>query len=362
MDDDSSEDGGETNIGSEHNDTGPQKQKKKTRGPTRCIRIIGLEEGNKLSVEFDEDHQPVGENATSFVAFLRVTVRNRSCCPLQVKEWKDISRDAIDHMWGIKMKKFTFELPMGKTESIIGHMNALYRDYRHKLKRNYFNKKNNYESRLKNKPKRVSISDWKYLVNLWSDQPFQERSLINKRNRSKHSMPPYTGTKSLARLRYQVKKRNGATPWRVDVWIESCKRKKGNALDSDSQIALSQLDQLKKQRVEGHISINDEEMFEKVLGPEKNCYVRAYGPGKGVTEYFGIKPTKAKLTPQVEASRREAKEQVEEAKKEANERVHQITKDVEKKIAEMNKKWKEKFQMYLLEGNLHFHETCPMKK
>ncbi|CAI0459548.1 unnamed protein product [Linum tenue] len=109
----------------------------------------------------------------------------------------------------------------------------------------------------------------------------------------------------------------------------------------------SQLDQLKKQRAEGVVSMNDEEMFEKVLGPEKNGYVRAYGPGKGVTEFFGVKPTKAALIKQVEAARKEASEQVEQAKKEANERVDKITRDVEKQMADMNKKWEEKFQILL---------------
>ncbi|CAL1371187.1 unnamed protein product [Linum trigynum] len=331
----------------ELNPSGSHLKKKKTRGPTRCMKIIELEEGRKLPVDFDEDHQAIGENATSFVWFLGVTVRNRSCCPLQVKRWKDISNDAIEHMWAIVQEKFTFELPMGRMEAIIGHMNALYRDHRQKLKQKYFNKKHSYKSRLKNRPKRVSKDDWKYLVNLWSDPTFQERSLKNKENRSKRSMPPYTGTKSLARLRHQMKKQNGTVPSRVEVWIESRKRKKGKTIDPDSQDVISQLDQLKKQRAEGVVSMNDEEMFEKVLGPEKNGYVRAYGPGKGVTEFFGVKPTKAALIKQVEAARKEASEQVEQAKKEANERVDKITRDVEKQMADMNKKWEEKFKILL---------------
>lgn len=52
-----------------------------------------------MSVEFDEDHQAIGENSTDFVWFLGQTVRNKSCCPLQLKEWKELKEHEIDHMW-----------------------------------------------------------------------------------------------------------------------------------------------------------------------------------------------------------------------------------------------------------------------
>lgn len=80
----------------------------------------------------------------------------------------------------------------------------------------------------------------------------------------------------------------------------------------------SQFDRLKKQQVEGHILLNDDEIFEEVLGPEKNGYLRAYGPGKSITEYFGSRPTKAQLMKQVQTTRNEANERVKEAKMEAN--------------------------------------------
>jgi len=73
---------------------------KKTRGPTRCIKIINLPEGQKLYVQFDEDNQAIGENATQFIWFLGQTVRSRSC-PLKVNGWKEIEENKIDHMWDI---------------------------------------------------------------------------------------------------------------------------------------------------------------------------------------------------------------------------------------------------------------------
>ncbi|PHT99345.1 hypothetical protein BC332_31688 [Capsicum chinense] len=41
--------------------------KRKTRRPTRCLKIINLQEGEKVSVQFDEDHEAIGDNATQFI-------------------------------------------------------------------------------------------------------------------------------------------------------------------------------------------------------------------------------------------------------------------------------------------------------
>ena len=52
-------------------------------------------------------------------------------------------------------------------------MNALYRNYRHKLKKKYFDSKATYSLHLRNKPKDMDVKDWKYLVNLWTENAFQ---------------------------------------------------------------------------------------------------------------------------------------------------------------------------------------------
>ncbi|WCJ24589.1 hypothetical protein M5689_006538 [Euphorbia peplus] len=67
-----------------------------------------------LPIEFDEDNQAVGENSTDFIWYLGQTVRSRACCPLQVKEWKEIENTIIEHMWNIVLEKFYFEEPEQK--------------------------------------------------------------------------------------------------------------------------------------------------------------------------------------------------------------------------------------------------------
>ncbi|WCJ24588.1 hypothetical protein M5689_006537 [Euphorbia peplus] len=126
------------------------------------------------------------------------------------------------------------------------------------------------------------MNDWKYLVNLWSEATFQE-------------------------------KKNGKKPSRVDVYIESRKRKTGKGVDPLAQDVIAQFKQLKKQLEEGNNSLNVDDIFSKVIGPEKNGYVHSYGPGKSVTGYFGGRPTQLDLLKQVEVTRIEANERVREA-------------------------------------------------
>lgn len=62
-----------------------------------------------------------------------------------------------------------------RKEFVLKHMNALYRDYRRKLKAKYYDDPeliNRYQ-RQNNKPRKVLKSDWLYLCTLWHDPQFQ---------------------------------------------------------------------------------------------------------------------------------------------------------------------------------------------
>ncbi|KAM3305380.1 hypothetical protein P3S67_012246 [Capsicum chacoense] len=114
----------------------------------------------------------------------------------------------------------------------------------------------------------------------------------NKINRSKRSQPPYCGIKSYAGLKHEMKK-NEKAPSHVEVFIESRKRKNEKQVDTFQQDVIDQLEQHKKEQKEGeNFSLNDDNIFEKVLGTKKNGYLRAYEPRKSAGEYFGGRPTK----------------------------------------------------------------------
>ncbi|PHT78981.1 hypothetical protein T459_17033 [Capsicum annuum] len=110
-----------------------------------------------------------------------------------------------------------------------------------------------------------------------------------------------------------AQKKNEKIPSRVEVFIESRQRKNEKQVDTFQQDAI-------------------------VLGIEKNGYLRAYGPGKSITEYFSGRPTKIQLIKQVESIRKKSNEHVEKVKREAKEESEEMKKEMEDKIAELDKR------------------------
>lgn len=107
-----------------------------------------------------------------------------------------------------------------------------------------------------------------------------------------------------------------------------------------------QLAQHKKEQKEGENFLNNDDIFEKkMLGTEKNKYLRAYGLEKSVSEYFGGRPTKVQFIKLVESNRKESNECVKKDKRKAKLESQEIKKQIENEIVELDKQWEEIFQM-----------------
>lgn len=58
-------------------------------------------------MEFDDDGNPIGPHSSLYAFFLGQQVRNRSVCPIQVKEWEEYKPETLDHLWAcIKVTHF----------------------------------------------------------------------------------------------------------------------------------------------------------------------------------------------------------------------------------------------------------------
>ena len=51
------------------------------------------------------------------------------------------------------------------------------------------------------------------------------------------------------------------------------------------------MEKLKNEREQGLNNKINEQIFQEVLGKDKHGYLRAYGRGKSITDYFGVKPS-----------------------------------------------------------------------
>ncbi|KAK9676316.1 hypothetical protein RND81_11G068400 [Saponaria officinalis] len=341
---------------------------KKTRGTVYCRKLTALAPGERIFVEFNADGIPIGQNASIFAFFLGEQVRNRAVFPIQVNGWEEFKEETLDHLWSCIMEKFDFDHPDLRRESVMKHARSLFRDSRYKLRRKYILEPNltSKEDQLKNKPKDMLKADWKYLVDVWR---IYEKSTKGKENRSLQKMPHYTGTKSHARVKEELGKKLGRECSRVDILLETRKRKSINRVNPEKLacnmhaiyfIFLSIFED------EGLNQMTDEQIITEVLGKDFHGYLRCYGRGKSITQYFGVNPSRLNLAIEVmevkkttEGVMQEAKTEVEKAKKEADEarkeaeearkdddaakkEAEAIRNEVDIKIAANNKLWEDK--------------------
>ncbi|KAL2901924.1 Ribonucleoside-diphosphate reductase subunit alpha [Bienertia sinuspersici] len=292
------------------------------RGTIYCRKLTMLPPGEKLNVEFDED--------------------------VQVKGWDEYTSETLDHLWACVKEKCSFDDPEYRRESVMKHAQQLFRDARSKLKRKYFNdtRLKTKEERLKNKPSEMKKIEWKFLVDHWSDEKFKEKSKKASESRAHQKMPHYNGTKSFAHLRQEI-------IWkcsRVDVLVASRTRKSKKAVNDE-------IKKLKEQRDQGHNDKTDEQIFQDVLGKDTHGYLRAYGPGKSITQHFKVKPSRLDLSQELIEVKKKADQLIEEARKDsenarmeaekAKKEAEAIRNDVDRKIEQNNAIWEKKFHQLM---------------
>ncbi|KAL2896200.1 tRNA dimethylallyltransferase [Bienertia sinuspersici] len=181
-------------------------------------------------------------------------------------------------------EKCSFDNPEYRRESVMKHAQRLFRDARRKLKRKYFNdiRLKTKEEHLRNKPSEMTKVQWRFLVDHWSDEKFEEKS--KKASESNQKMPHYNEPKSFARLRQETRQTNEGKCSRVDVLVASRMRKSKKA---------------------------------DVLGKDTHVYLRAYGPGKIITQHIKVKPTRLDLSQELIKVKKKEDQLIDEARKDA---------------------------------------------
>ncbi|OAY78918.1 hypothetical protein ACMD2_26095 [Ananas comosus] len=76
-----------------------------------------------------------------------------------------------------------------------------YRQRKYKMKAKYYNPKATYQQNIRNKPPSIPEDQWKWLVEYFGSEKFQEMSSRKMTNRSLQTMAHTTGSKSYERLR-----------------------------------------------------------------------------------------------------------------------------------------------------------------
>ncbi|KAH9604367.1 hypothetical protein KSS87_020443 [Heliosperma pusillum] len=303
---------------------------KKTRGLVYCRKLTALAPGQKIFVEFDDDGNPIGKNATSYAYFLGEKVRNRKIFPVQVTGWEDFKAETLDHLWSCVLEVCDFDNPELRREEVMKHARKLFRG-----------------SRLEVLGRALAKSE------------VQEKNNKAKESRSFQKMPHYPGSKSHARVREDIINTYG-TCSRVDLLLETRKRKSNtpvNALNLDYNMKkIEEVNKRKKEREEGLNKNTDDQILMEVLGQDTHRYLRCYGRGKSITQHFGVKPSRMELVKEVVEVRLTTEDVIEQAKnevlksrqevadirKEAEAAKKEVEAKVDEKIAANNEMWQKK--------------------
>ncbi|WJX44855.1 hypothetical protein P8452_31786 [Trifolium repens] len=187
-DDDDDEELENENEDQEENGENNGKIKKKTRGPTQCLKIHGRKLEERVEVIFDDEGEPgIVEN------------------------------DEDDEIWGFVQRKYI--IPEEGRKAIMSRINGAWKRYKWSVKRDHYLKYSNLKDRLKHRPKTIPPTHFKILLKFWDNNIIQNLSKKNIVNRAKQRFNHRMGPKNFATIRKKLreKKGNGEEPNQAEM-------------------------------------------------------------------------------------------------------------------------------------------------
>ncbi|MBA0760353.1 hypothetical protein Gotri_023102 [Gossypium trilobum] len=308
-------------------------KKRKGRGPTRCLFLNDLADGERIFVRINKFGQPVGPNSSKLSSFLGTVARNGHRAPLNFIDWRALPDSYKDDMW--EYTKFDID-PSGKSW-VMQSIATKWRDWKADLKATYYDSLNTDEERLKVSDPRVVPDQWRSLISYWNSEDTKKRCARNRANRQKHTCGHSSGTKSYARIceEEQNKRPDGKEPTRAELYILTHTRKNGQPVDDTAAKLISKIrEQEAKKQNTSQCSDESNDTLCQVMGEEQGKHVGPYGMGPNRTGIFGPRPGRVVLERIASKAKGSANEEVRKiaVKMEAMEEKYAL---MEKNIARM---------------------------
>ncbi|XP_060172400.1 uncharacterized protein LOC132603390 [Lycium barbarum] len=256
----------------------PSTQKRK-RGGTQMQSVHGRSE-RKLIV-LNELHQSIGPIEAivkELGSFLGTLARNGTFCPLNVFKWKKLKTH--DDMWNYTLEKY--DIPKVAKEWTLRTIQLAWRKYKNGLKKKHYYRYANDELRMAKRPKEVSESQFKALLEYWNSDAAQDMSRKNTENK-KLRYPHTVGKTSFAIIHEKKKKENPEALSSKEFFMATRRRKPGRVYkDSyeDTTSKIAEMERIETQESEGGSQSVD--AYVSVMGPDHPGRVRLYG--RGVTK------------------------------------------------------------------------------
>ncbi|TYH31934.1 hypothetical protein ES288_A01G211300v1 [Gossypium darwinii] len=310
-------------------------KKRKGRGPTRCLFLNDLADGERIFVRINKFGQPVGPNSSKLSSFLGTVARNGHRAPLNFIDWRAMPDSYKDDMWEYVQTKFDID-PSGKSW-VMHSIATKWRDWKADLKATYYDSLNTDEERLKVSDPRVVPDQWPSLISYWNSEDTKKRCARNRANRQKQTCGHSSGTKSYARIceEERNKRPDGKEPTRAELYILTHTRKNGQPVDGTAAKLISTIrEQEAKKQNTSQCSDESNDTLCQVMGEEQGKHVGPYGKGPNRTGIFGPRPGRVVLARMASKAKRSANEEVRKmaVKMEAMEEKYAL---MEKNIARM---------------------------
>ncbi|KAL2904255.1 Autonomous transposable element EN-1 mosaic protein [Bienertia sinuspersici] len=248
--------------------------------------------GEKLNVDFNMNGQHIGDHIATLANYCGALVKDPLNAPLyEVEQFSQIPQDNKDKMLQLVLDKFDIGLDddqeeeerkkkyMQRRKFIMESLNKKYRNFRARLKSNYYDTEETDEDRLKeeNMPYFVDKKDWEWLVKYFSSEEFQKKSQRNIKNCSCLDAGHTARSKSFAQKAEDMYKRDKVMPGLLYVYEET-------HLTSDKL----PVTQMASDALVGEISLKDEEIYAKIKPKGKcNNRDRCTGVSSSITSLFG---------------------------------------------------------------------------
>ncbi|XVE48567.1 hypothetical protein DITRI_Ditri01bG0011800 [Diplodiscus trichospermus] len=286
-------------------------KKKRGRGPTRCLFLNDLADGERIFVHINQLGQPVGHQSSKLSSFLGSIARNGHRAPINFVRWKAMPDSYKEAMWEYVQSKFDID-PSGKSW-VMKSIASKWRDWKGDLKAAYYDSLETDEERLKVCDPRIVPDQWPSLISYWNSDETKKRCATNRANRLKLRGGHSSGTKSFARKREEERRKrpDGKEPTRAELYILTHTRKNGQPVDETAAELISKIrEQEAKKQNTSQCSDESKDTFCQVMGVEKSNHVRTYGLGPTDNDVFGARPSRGDLLRIASEAKMSANEEV----------------------------------------------------
>ncbi|XP_040365662.1 uncharacterized protein LOC121050229 isoform X3 [Rosa chinensis] len=271
-----------------------RKQKtRKTRGKNKPK--FALEGREKL--QFNAIGQPVGpsQKVAEFGRFIGQLASECSNFPLNAENWAEICKAGkVDEAWQTVQDALdwsdpeTLKLVADIKDVVVDKLHERWRSFKYKMKKKWYKPFMGMERRFICGNKHVHVGQWRALVSTWDETKNQEVAETNVTNRQQLKLHQTTGTKTYAQMRYQWEcEHPGEVLDRVTFFgiVYGSRQKDPSKPQPNNEEAQKKFDEFEELenniRIEGREVTHEvrNELFHKVMGPEKRNRVRGYGIG-----------------------------------------------------------------------------------